>query len=142
MNILLSIVVPVYNAEKFLQECIESVLHQSYHNFELLLVDDGSTDNSLSICRKYAEDDSRINVISQNHVGPYEARKRGVLQSKGTYITFLDSDDFIDEKSYILALEDMKSSIDVIIFDILRYFNEEDIRYDACFFDNRVYNKS
>ena len=142
MEPLLSIVVPVYNAESFLHECIDSVIHQSYSNFELLLVDDGSTDNSLAICKKYEDEDGRVKTISLNHVGPYEARKSGVLQSRGDYITFLDADDFVDKISYSLALGDMENAIDVIMFDIYRYHNKDDIRYDARAMANKIYNRS
>lgn len=142
MSPLLSVVVPVYNVEPYIEECIESVVNQSYSNFELLLVDDGSTDNSLSMCKKYASEDSRVKVISQHHSGPFEARKSGVLQSKGDYITFLDADDFIDETSYVLAVNDMENAVDVIVFDILRYFNEEEVRFDTGLLDEKIYTRS
>lgn len=90
---LVSIVVPIYNAEKFLTQTIESVLNQTYSNYELILVNDGSKDNSLDICNKYAEIDSRIRVISQHNQGAGVARNTGISTSKGKYVMFLDADD-------------------------------------------------
>ena len=94
MNDLISIVVPVYNKEEYLEECIKSVLQQTYKNFQLILVDDGSKDNSLSICNKYAKTDNRIKVIHQENQGVSVARNRGLLASDGRYLLFLDADDF------------------------------------------------
>lgn len=93
MGELVSIVVPVYNAEKFLSETIESVLKQTYQFYELILVNDGSKDKSLDICNKYAATDSRICVISQKNQGAGAARNTGILKAKGKYLMFLDADD-------------------------------------------------
>jgi len=90
---LFSIVVPVYNVEKFLSDCVESVLRQSYANYELLLVDDGSTDSSGSICDKYANKDSRIIVFHKQNEGHILTRRYAINRSKGQFILFLDSDD-------------------------------------------------
>lgn len=140
-KILLSIVVPVHNAEKYLRECIESVIHQSYTDFELLLIDDGSADNSLAICKKYEQIDNRIIVLSGKHIGPYHARKTGVEIAIGDYVTFIDADDFISEETYVIAERDMERSIDVISFDILRYYDDYNIRYDKCALSEKVYNR-
>ena len=94
MHELVSIVVPVYNKEDYLDKCIESVLQQTYSNFQLILVDDGSTDNSLSICRKYERKDKRIMVVPQENQGVSVARNKGLLASEGRYLMFLDADDF------------------------------------------------
>lgn len=90
---LVSIIVPVYNAEKYLDECIESILKQSYVNYEVLLVDDGSTDGSAAICDAYAWKDKRIKVFHQNNAGVSAARNKGIEEACGEYIAFLDSDD-------------------------------------------------
>lgn len=92
---LVSIIVPVYNAGKFLNTCIDSVLNQSYTNWELILVNDGSTDNSLDIIKRYFQIDSRIAYIDKINEGPSLARKSGTDQSKGKYIQYLDSDDLL-----------------------------------------------
>ena len=95
---LISVIVPVYNVEKYLGECIESILSQTYENFELILVDDGSPDNSGKICDEYAEKDNRIRVIHKENGGVSSARNTGLDNAKGEYITFVDSDDIIDKQ--------------------------------------------
>ena len=92
----ISIIVPVYNTELYLRECIESILRQSFMNFEVLLVDDGSTDASGSICEDYAAKDTRIRVFHQTNQGVTAARKCGILHSNGEYLCFVDSDDTIN----------------------------------------------
>ena len=89
----ISIVVPVYNVEEYLEECIESIIKQSYPNIQIILVDDGSTDSSGLICDKYAQNDSRIEVIHQNNAGLVEARKAGLKRTIGEYVGFVDGDD-------------------------------------------------
>ncbi len=88
-----SIIVPVYNAAKYLQNCIDSIRSQQFTDWELILVDDGSTDSSLDICRHAAETDSRISVISKSNGGLSSARNTGIASAKGRYITFVDADD-------------------------------------------------
>src|SRR5690606_18531829 len=97
-NPLISIVVPVYNSEKYLPECIESILNQNYANIELIIVNDGSTDNSLSIAEKFSENDSRIKILSQRNSGVSAARNLGISIAQGDYIGFVDSDDTVHEK--------------------------------------------
>lgn len=97
-EIFISIVVPVYNVENYLDECIKSILDQSYRNFELVLIDDGSFDSSGNICDFYSEQDSRINVIHKENGGLSDARNTGIERSKGEFITFIDSDDVISKK--------------------------------------------
>lgn len=97
---LVSIIIPIYNSEKFLDKCITSVIEQSHKNIEVILVDDGSTDNSLNICNSYAKRDSRIKVISQQNEGVSAARNTGLLHAAGDYIGFVDSDDYISKDMY------------------------------------------
>lgn len=92
---LISVIVPVYNSEKFLKECIESILNQSFGDFELILVNDGSTDNSLGICNQFAEEDKRIKVFSQPNKGVSAARNLGLENAKAEWTNFIDSDDYI-----------------------------------------------
>lgn len=127
---MLSIIVPIYNSAKYLEQCIESILDQTLKDIELILVDDGSTDNSASICEKYVKKDSRVSSYHIKHGGPFLARRYGILIAKGDYITFVDSDDFIEKESYNRAIDDMTKNVDVIAFDIYRYFSEQSIRYD------------
>lgn len=94
-NILVSVIIPMYNVEKFAAECIESVLNQSYKNIEIILVNDGSTDSTLEICKEYSEKDDRIRVIDKENGGPTSCRVAGKQASKGEYLYFSDSDDVL-----------------------------------------------
>ena len=99
-----SIIVPVYNTEKFLHRCIDSILTQTYTDFELLLIDDGSKDSSGSICDEYAEKDSRVRVFHKENGGVSSARNLGLDNAQGEWITFVDSDDYIEE-NYLKSFE-------------------------------------
>lgn len=104
----ISVIIPVYNVEKYLGQCLDSVINQTYKNLDIVCVNDGSTDNSLKILEKYAKKDSRIKVISQKNAGLNGARNTGLKNASGAYITFLDSDDWLDtdwiEKAYNVAI--------------------------------------
>ena len=93
---LISIVVPIYNVEKYLEKCINSIIIQTYKNIEIILVNDGSTDSSGKICDIYLKKDKRIKVIHKKNGGLSDARNVGIENAKGKYIAFIDSDDFID----------------------------------------------
>ena len=97
---LISIIVPVYNVEKYLEECLNSIISQTYTNLEIILVDDGSTDGSSYICDKYSAMDPRIIVCHQNNKGLSAARNIGLLKAKGEFIGFIDSDDWIEKDMY------------------------------------------
>ena len=97
---LISIIIPVYNAEKYLKKCLDSVINQTYKNLEIILVDDGSTDKSPEICDKYAEKDSRIIVLHKENGGVSSSRNAGLDIFKGEYLSFVDSDDYV-EPDYI-----------------------------------------
>lgn len=96
MSDLISMIVPVYNAAEYLNQCIESILNQTYENLEIILIDDGSEDNSAKICRRYQEQDNRIKIISQSNGGSVSARKAGLRAANGIYIGFVDADDYIE----------------------------------------------
>lgn len=122
---LISIIVPIYNVEPYLQKCVDSVLNQTFQNYELILVDDGSTDNSSKICDEYANKYDYITVIHQNNAGVSAARNTGLDSSKGEYIFFLDSDDWIERN----ALEKLislikKNNLDLAIIEIKETDNE------------------
>ena len=99
-----SVIVPVYNAEKYLSECVDSILAQTLRDIEVILVDDGSTDNSPAICDAYQSRDERIKVIHQQNKGISAARNAGIRIASGKYIAFVDSDDFVDCKMYACML--------------------------------------
>lgn len=107
MNCTISIIVPVYNAEKYLNRCIDSVLTQTYTNFELLLINDGSKDRSGEICDEYAAKDSRVRVFHKENGGVSSARNLGLDNIRGEWVTFCDSDDYVDScwlNNYILNI--------------------------------------
>ncbi len=126
MSILLSVIVPVYNTQRHLESCVASILLQSVNKMEVIIVNDGSTDNSSEICNKLAASDKRIKVVHQNNLGLSAARNTGIGISRGRYITFVDSDDVILENTYVknlkLMLED--ESIDVICFPYIYPYNK------------------
>lgn len=107
---LLSVIIPVYNAEKFLERCLDSVIGQTYTNIEIILIDDGSTDDSAVICDNYAKKDCRISVIHKKNEGASIARNIGLEHSKGRYIMFVDADDRVEnniaEKLYTMIISD------------------------------------
>ena len=93
----ISVIVPIYRIEKYLPECIDSLLDQSFLNFELILVDDGSPDNCPKICDDYSKKDTRIKVIHKENGGLLSARKAGLKAAKGNYIAYVDGDDWVDK---------------------------------------------
>lgn len=122
-----SVIIPIYKAEKFLVECIESILGQTYTDFELILVDDGSPDTCPDICDRYASVDSRIRVVHQKNAGQAVARNTGVDIARGDYLMFLDSDDYYATK-YVLGKVNEKiesSSADVILFGYKKCYESD-----------------
>lgn len=128
-NILFSVIVPVYNVEEYLNQCIDSILEQSFSNFELILVNDGSTDNSLSICSEYKNRDERVVLINKKNEGLSASRNRGLLEAKGDYIIFVDSDDFWVGQNALQEITDLiyKTNVDIIIHEESRYFSSNKI---------------
>lgn len=114
---MISIIVPVYNAEKYLESCIVSILGQTETDFELILVNDGSKDSSGSICRKFAKQDSRIIYIEKKNAGVGEARNTGIESAKGEWICFIDSDDQV-RSDYLSAFDVKNTNADIIISGI------------------------
>ena len=104
---LISVIVPIYNAETYLESCIDSILSQTYSNLEIILIDDGSKDNSWDICLEYAKKDNRIHAYTQPNGGPSVARNHGLDMAKGDYIAFVDSDDTIKDDMYEILLNNL-----------------------------------
>lgn len=129
----ISVIVPVYNAEKYIDRCVKSIINQTFSDFELILVDDGSPDNSGALCDEWSKKDSRIKVIHQRNVGAGAARNVGLAIAKGDYINFVDSDDWIDPSMYeILYNLILKTSATIAMTGMIsksRY--EQSIRIDA-----------
>lgn len=122
---MISVVIPVYNVEKYLAECVDSVLAQTYTDWEAILVDDGATDSSGAMCDEYGAKDSRIRVIHQSNGGLSAARNTGLRAARGEYIYFLDSDDYIEPQALerLAALAE-RDCADVVFFDGYVFFDE------------------
>lgn len=112
-----SIVIPIFNAEKYLSECIESVLDQDFCDWELVLVNDGSTDNSEEICNRYVESEKKIKLISIVNSGVSIARNVGIDNASGQYIMFLDADDFIEKNTLFIADKKLDGNQDFVLFN-------------------------
>lgn len=119
MNTYLSVIVPVYNVEKFLHRCVDSILNQTFADFEIILIDDGSTDSSAQICDDFAKKNSRIKVFHQKNSGVSVARNVGVDAAKGDYITFVDSDDWLEPEMYreMVSVVDKRPEVEVVMCD-------------------------
>ena len=131
MNKLISVIVPIYNVEQYLETCIESIINQTYKNMEIILVDDGCTDGSARICDEYKKKDDRIKVIHKQNGVVSSARNTGLNIAKGEYVAFVDADDRLDSTIYeklINSLDDCKSDI-----AICRYYFAEKGTVKICF---------
>lgn len=118
VDITISVIIPVYNAEKYLKTCLDSLISQTYANYEVLCVDDGSTDHSLNILRFYEKKDNRIKVFTQENAGPAAARNKALEYATGDYISFVDADDYLVENAFEILVEvaGEKENWDLIIF--------------------------
>ncbi len=115
---LISVIIPVYNVEKYLKECVGSVLCQTYKNYEIILVDDGSTDSSPQICDEYASKYECVSVIHKENSGLSHTRNKGLSVAQGEYVYFLDSDDYIDSNAFAMLIEAIeKENSDFLFFD-------------------------
>lgn len=117
MEKLISVIIPVYNVERYLEKCIQSVINQTYRNLEIILINDGSTDSSVNICKKFLDIDNRIVLFNKENGGLSSARNLGIDNANGEYISFLDSDDFISENMYEILvgnLENFNGDISII----------------------------
>jgi glycosyltransferase involved in cell wall biosynthesis len=119
---LISVIVPVYNVEKYLSRCVDSLLRQTYSNLEVILVEDGTKDNSGRICDEYAQKDERVKVIHQQNKGLSGARNTGIDNANGEYIAFLDSDDYVSDKIYEKLQEYMQFyDADIVMCNYIRF---------------------
>ena len=131
-----SIIVPVYNVENYLRQCIDSILVQTYKNYEVILVDDGSTDYSSNICDTYFKEYSNIKVIHKKNGGLSNARNTGLLEATGKYIIFIDSDDFWVDKDFLMNINNSISDEDLIIFNSFKYYENRKNRKNRFKEDN------
>ena len=121
-----SIIVPVFNTEKYISRCIDSILTQTFTNFECILIDDGSTDKSWNICKHYSQSDKRVVLVHQENSGVSATRNKGIEMARGKYVCFVDSDDYIDKNMY----EELVSAINRSNTDVVccGYIENEKIR--------------
>lgn len=122
---MISIIVPVYNVEKYLECCLNSILKQSFIDYELILVDDGSVDNSLNICNDFAQKDNRIRIIYKENGGAVSALNAGLKDVRGEYVCFIDSDDFVAEDYLQSLIDGMADDIDMVCMNCTRYFDDK-----------------
>lgn len=160
----ISVIVPVYNVEKYLERCLNSIIHQSLKEIEIICINDGSTDNSLSILEKFAEIDKRIIILNQQHTGPSAARNEALKIAKGEYVGYVDSDDSISENFYELLYSNAKkygadiacgeiyklnarNNKKVLKFNNFKTYKKTEQKYKACniprlnYIWNKIYNR-
>lgn len=143
---IISVIVPVYKVpERFLTKCIESVINQTFSDIEILLIDDGSPDNSGEICDRYAKKDNRIKVIHQENKGLCGARNSGILNATGDWIMFLDGDDWIEESLCEILYNSIEENIDVICTGYVKDYGNNKVivnEYSNFFEDNKTYKSN
>ena len=139
----ISVIVPVYNVEKYIRKCLDSIVSQTYSNLQIILIDDGSTDNSGIICDEYGKKDSRIQVIHQTNQGLSSARNKGLDIACGEYIGFVDSDDYIEPKMYELLHKNIiKSNADICLCrSVAEDINGKTIKYSTEYHGTSTLNK-
>ena len=132
--LLISVIVPIFNVENYLEQCIESIISQTYKNLEIILVNDGSTDNSLEICKRYELNDERIYIINRINGGAASARNAGLNKASGDYICFIDGDDYWSDEKGLEKLVNIinEKNVDMINFHY-RKFSEYKSKYFSCF---------
>lgn len=127
---LISVIVPIYKAEKYLKRCVDSILNQTHKELEVILVNDGSPDSCPYMCDEYAKMDSRIRVIHKKNGGVSTARNMGLVEATGDYITFVDSDDYLEQNMYELMLDRaIRYNCDVVMCDCLKEYSDKSILY-------------
>ena len=137
MNPLISVIVPIYNVEKYLARCVDSIVNQTYKNLEIIFVDDGSPDRCPQMCDDYAEKDSRIKVVHKKNGGLSDARNAGMAVATGEYISFIDSDDYVSDDFIECLLDVMnKENSDIAECSVVKFY--EDNRFDEFIDDLSV----
>lgn len=123
MNTLISVIVPIYNVEKYLARCVDSIVNQTYKNLEIILVDDGSPDRCPQMCDDYAKKDSRIKVVHKKNGGLSDARNAGIAVATGEYISFIDSDDYVSDDFFECLLNVMnKENSDIAECSVVKFY--------------------
>ena len=126
---MISVIIPVYNASVFLEKCVRSVLNQNYAQLEVILVDDGSKDNSLAVCQNLASNDSRIHVIHQENSGVSAARNTGLAHATGEYVSFVDADDYLTADYFQHLLKNAEDhNADIVCCDFIEILNDQEVQ--------------
>lgn len=136
----ISVIVPVYKVEKYLEKCIDSILNQTFKNFELILIDDGSPDRCGEMCDEYAEKDDRIHVIHQENRGVSAARNAGIKKASGNYIIFIDSDDYLEKDMFQIMINVAKEKETDVVTCAINYWDEEGNSLRSDFIKEATYN--
>lgn len=143
MDNLISIIVPVYNVEKYLERCIESIVNQTYQNLEIILVDDGSMDNSGKICDEWAVKDNRIKVIHKENGGVSSARNDGLKKATGEYVGFVDSDDTVEPRYMEILLNlIIEKRVDMSIINYIEKYSEYEIKNETYIKNKEFYKEN
>ena len=124
---LLSIIIALYNSEEYIERCIKSIVEQTYNNLEIIIINDGSTDESLKICEQFQEKDKRIKIYNQKNTGVSSARNTGIAKATGDYITFVDSDDYLIKEAYEKALKQIDGN-DCVFFSYSELFENSNYK--------------
>lgn len=139
MNSLISVIVPIYNVEKYLNKCVNSIINQTYKNLEIILVDDGSPDNCPQMCDDYAKKDSRIKVVHKKNGGLSDARNAGMKVATGDYVSFIDSDDYISLDFHETLFQTMvDNDSDIVECSVVKFY--ENKKFDEYIDDLKVTN--
>lgn len=140
----ISIIVPMYNAEKYIDKCLDSILNQTEKEFEVIIIDDGSKDNSLKKCRMYEEKDYRVKVFHQRNTGVSKARNEGIKFCRGEYLTFIDIDDHVDKKYLTKLLQKQKMyNADFVCSGYIiekKYLRRSEVKYEERIIENEDIN--
>ncbi|WP_446424620.1 glycosyltransferase family 2 protein, partial [Mailhella sp.] len=142
-SLMLTIIVPCYNAEKYIDRCLSSIYNQTYKNFECIVIDDGSTDNSATLCDKFSAKDSRFIIIHQENRGVSAARNAALDIARGEYIGFVDADDYIDVDHFELMLASAeKFKTDLVLCDVIAERNRQALWVSSYISEKDVLTKS
>lgn len=140
---LISVIIPVYNVEKYLSRSVESVLNQNYKKLEIILINDGSTDSSPTICDDYQKIDDRIVVIHKKNEGASSTRNKGIEVCRGEYICFLDADDWMDVEALEVGINTLlEHSVDMVFWSRIKEYHTRSVKEESTFTENQLFDKS
>lgn len=138
---MISVIIPVYNVEKYLDKCINSIVSQTYQDTEIILVNDGSTDSSVKICEAWKKKDKRIRIVNKENGGLADARNTGLEVAKGEYVAFVDSDDYIENDMFELLYRELKEDESDIVICGINYVTDKEVIKISCLQEKTIYEK-